>query len=537
MLSSLVLICGMAVLLFVWIPGPPFRLEQFDLPKDFVLGVIGAICAATLALWQERRPWEPFLDASLAALLSWGTALSCVVSKDGHQAWHALGIFAAATCIYLLARQVAASADVEWLLLALCLIVGVFATVVLLEAWGGLPFISTFGRRPGGTIGNRNLAARVTCLTLPLLWRQLVLTRPRALRCLLAILVMISIAVIVLSRSRGSLIVATALVAALPVAGWWLSGADDRREHKVCSTSRLWLAAVSIGVSTAVFIPNRMGWRPTEFADSARRVLDYSSGTGLGRVIQAQVTWRMIQSAPLLGVGPGRWSVLYPAFSRAGDPSVNFGAFYPGPQVPRNDALGFVAEYGTVGLVLGLLFVGALTHHALRMLRCSAALTRQSGLLILAIGTAALALGLFDSVVRVAPTIALIALFVGLMPGVNYSGDPCTKKTRHRLDLGLRALLAAYGFAGILLARGALQDLACLRILNSARTVGDLYRAVAVSPSNSEARILLALALVGARRCDLAKPHIAQAALLEPLSEVVGDLRVRCNTSAGRSLP
>lgn len=527
--ASFALLIGLILLPFSWVPGPPFRLEQFDLPKDLVFGALGIVCALHMVL-RGRVPWDTAIDAPLAAGLCWGALLTLSVATNVDVAWRALGSLAAALSLFLLARRVGGESGADVVYRAICVALSVVAALVLLETYGGMPVISAPGRGPGATLGNRNLAARLLCLSLPLLWRQVFATDRAAIQRLLMGMVTITTAAVVLSRSRGAWIVAAALLIGLPATSWLLCQHSRSVEgmQRMRTTTRRWTVAILIGGMFAILLPNRLSWSPADFASSASRILDYRTGTGRGRVIQAQTTWRMIRATPLLGVGPGNWSIVYPAFAPADDPSVKVSAFYPAPQVPRNDVLSFTAEFGLPGLTLALASVIALLARALAMARSFEMVTQQAGLMLIALAVAAAILGLFDSVVRVAPTVAVLALTMGLAMGEGAPSTVRPRADRPGSHVARRALLVGYACASLLFARGALRDLAALRIVSSAKTVEDLYRAVAVAPSNVEARMLLAYVLVRLDRCDMAQSHLRRAAQLQPFSGAASRLGAQC---------
>ena len=524
--ESYTLIIGLALLLYTCLPGPSFRLEQFDLPKDVTLGILGVVCALGVAT-RGPVPWESAMDAPIAACICWGGVLTLLVATNADTAWRTIGTFAAALSVFLLARRVGAEPQSEMLFRAISVEVAGVAAIVLLETYGGIPFISEQGRGPGGTLGNRNLAARIFCLSLPLLWRQMVLELAPATRRVIMGMVMLTISAIVISRSRGPWIISSVLVISLPLASRLLSSSGS--VERVRTAAKQWSAAIIIGGLLAVLLPNRMGWTATDFESSASRTLDYQTGTGRGRVIQAQTAWRMIRTSPLVGFGPGNWSIMYAAFAPEDDPSVKIGAFYPAPRVPRNEVLSFVSEFGIPGLVLGVVSLIALFARLVPMLRRADIIVQHSGLMGLAIGGAAALLGLFDSIIRVAPTVGLLALMLGLVVGQNRARSIRARKGRVSSDFTRRGLVIGYAWASLIFARGALQDLAAFRILTSAKTIRDLYRAVTIAPNNVEARMVLAYVLVGANRCDLARSHLEQAARLQPFSASVRALGTTCD--------
>jgi O-antigen ligase len=402
----------------------------------------------------------------------------------------------------------------------------VVLVVVLFEAFGGIPLMSSPGHRPGATLGNRNLAARVACLSLPLLWYQLVLAKRNIAHCIFAVIVASAVAVIVISRSRGAFVVACAQLIAIPMAArWWV---DKPIVPSVRRASLLWAMAVAIGVTSAVVLPNQLRWSASDLIFSAKRVSDFRTGSGRGRVIQAETTMRMIGATGLRGVGPGNWSTWYPGYAAPGDPSVRLGSFYPAPLIPRNDILGFLAEFGLFGFALAVASIIALLAETAAMIRQPDVSQRYLGLLIVAILIANFLLGLFDSVLRVATTVGLSAIVVGLALGASAQNiSPLTERRPGSAAIR-RLVVLAYACGALALARGAWQDFAALRIITAAHTVGDMYRAVSAAPNNIEAQMLLGYVLIGVKRCDLAQPHLTQVARLEPYSLAVKALQKQC---------
>src|SRR5207237_4118390 len=127
-------------------------------------------------------------------------------------------------------------------------------------------------------LGNRNVAARVLCLGLPLVWRTSVMANRRGVRVSLSGVVAITIAAIVLSRSRGAWLVTTLLIVALPVTSWMLSHPPHRKYYWNATAN--WMSGAMIGIVAGLMLPNRMGWTPADIQSSAQRVFEYAAGTG-----------------------------------------------------------------------------------------------------------------------------------------------------------------------------------------------------------------------------------------------------------------
>jgi len=460
----------------------------------------------------------------MLGLLCWGAILTLLVAVNPNLGWQAVGSFGAGMSVFLLARHLGGSSASEAAYAGLCGTVLILIILVLLEAYGVIPFISEPGRRPGATLGNRNLAARVVCLSIPLFWRQLVLVEAAIKQRIVAGIVALAIVVIVVSRSRGVWLMTAALVIALPALSLLLP--EVRSIQSINARVRLWAASIGLAVAAALIIPNRLGWESQDFLRSARSSLEYQSGTGRGRVIQAETTLRMIRAAPW-GIGPGNWPVIYPAYAVPGDPSISASAFYPAPRVPRSDAVSLTAEFGSLGLAIALLSVIGFLRRATSMMQTGNVRAQCSGIMVLSVGTSVALLGLVEPVLRVAPTLALAALVTGLAMGEAARFDP-HRSTLNTWRSAPNALVAACACASIFFAAGSLRDIAALRTLRSARTIVDLYRAVRLAPHNAEARMLLAYVLVGANRCDLAEPHLTRAIQLQPLSGTARHLSAQC---------
>lgn len=524
-LAPFTLVAGVAVLLYSFLPGPPFRLEQYDLVKEVALLVLGALCAVHLLL-APRIYTKGVLDLASPAILAWGAVLTVIVAVNPDAAWRLTAIYAAACLLFLLARNVSSSSDVDWVYTAVCgLFVGL-ALIVIFEAWGLIGFISAPGRRPGGTLGNRNLAARVVCLGLPLLWRLLVTARRTLTLAFVGAAIALAFAAILVTRSRGVWLVAATLFVGLPIASSFLW--HRATAHRVPGAASVWVVSALLGVVLVLLLPNHLGWREQDFLSSAQALLDYQSGTGRGRVIQMQTSLRMIKSAPWLGVAPGNWSVIYPAFAQAGDPSVNLNAFYPGPQVPRNDPLSFAAEYGIPAALVTLAVAYLAFRSTVATITSSDKAVQLSGLMVLAVFIAASALCLFDSIARMAVSAAVTAVLLGLGSGEGarqrraHAEVPAWRRRYIRAFVVVLGTIAAFGAAK------SMRELAAFRIVRRLSSIDELYEAVRIAPSNVEARMLLSFALVGTRRCDLVEPQLAAVARLQPYTRSVQNVRAEC---------
>ena len=525
--QELALALFLLLVLLPFLPGASRRIEQFDLPKEAALGMIGIASAFSVLSSASRRPLGVALWR-VGLVFGWASLLALVVAPNQSIAWRTIGGFAAAVSLLMFAVATGTRSEgrrFSRLVGGMSLVV---SGLVLLEAFGGSPIFSAPGQAPGGALGNRNLAARVLCLFLPLLWFGLVSTvRDKGGRWML-VPIGCAVAAIVISRSRGAWLVGSCLVVGLPLCWRWYNQQRIDNRDGAPAIGRWYLSAF-VGVTFAIALPNKLSWETHDFMASARSLFAYDSGTGRGRVIQAATTFRMVSALPLTGVGPGNWSVVYPGYSSMGDPSVRPYAFYPAPRVPRADLPSLASELGLIGMALLVMLSLDVFRHVRRAFALGgweqrewlgvAAITSLAGLL----------LGFLDSVIRPAPTVATLCVIVGFAVGRGSSrvhGElphETAAASRFRRVV-LTCLLLASGTHAF----AALQDIASLRILHRSRDEAQLRRAVDAAPANVEDRLLLSFALALANRCQEALPHARHAARLQPFSLSAQRLVAQC---------
>lgn len=517
---SCILLAGLSCAILVWWPGPPYRPEQFIWPKEVALGITGLLCSIG-AMWHRRLVIVPRIDAPLVALFLWSCTLALAVAEDHHAGWRSIGSLGSAISVFLLARQ-NDEAGANWYIeVVTCGLLGALSCAMLLEAMGAVPFFSEPGRRPGAMLGNRNSAARLLVLGLPLVWKRLVVAGTRVSKCALASIISTIIAAVVMARSRGAWLVGMLVLSLLPAASLALARAHIHRQE-VRSLS-WWFVSAALGILAATAMPNRMYWTFGELQSSLRRSLDAKHGTGRERVLQAVTTWRIVVDNPITGVGPGNWSRAYADYAAQDDPSLTPQALFPAPPVPRGDVHGFAAEVGLPGLIVAVFVAGGIVSGARRATRCSACDIRSSAIAAIAIVFATLAFGLIDPVLRLPPSLCFVAVVVGVELSTVRKFFGASAAPNY-----FRSGVVALGVTGLLTATDAMRDIAALRVVSSMRTFGDLYLAVRLAPDNVEVRSLLGAALVKVDRCDLAVPHLARAQERVPRSGALRLLKSRC---------
>jgi hypothetical protein len=391
-------------------------------------------------------------------------------------------------------------------------------------------------RAPGGVLGHRNSAAHLMVLATPVL--ALLAVRAQRRRELLPVCAALAmaVAVVVLSRSRGAWLAAmvtgaSVLAAAVRAVGW-----------RTLATRRagLVLGAALFGALAAAALPNRLDWRE-DGGETLRHLADYESGSGHGRVVQYLQTLKMVGDHPLLGVGPGRWTLTYPQYAIAGDPSFDPAALVPTNRLPQSDWTGLAAERGLPALLLLVLAGLAMARRCTRALRGDMARAstkrptdggRAPGLAALGVLVAAAVLGTFDPILlQPLPSFFILLVLGALVP----SGPP-------RVQVSLRPALRP-ALAGLLLLLAAAplavstRQIWAATLLVRGRGPEALARAVRANPGDYRLQAMLAGHLVSQRRCDLALPHIRAAQLLFPTAPAPRSLRQACRRSVPDAAP
>lgn len=513
---------GLALVFFVYIPGEPLHPNQFGFPKEIAFGLVATFYALDF-LYRNEKVRIDLINGPALALLVWSAFLIPFTAINRSTAIHDVGMFAAGLLFFLYARKNASNADTDKVYTLLCVLVGTLAALALLESFGVLPWISTAGRRPGATLGNRNVLARVLCLSLPLIWRQTQISNATRQICLLYGVSVITVAAIVFSRSRGAWLVACVLALSCPILSMTLC---ENHVHHHCHWKRvMWVLGLAVGIAVALLSPTRLGWNREDFASTGSRVFDYQTGTGRGCVIQAKSTLGMIRDYPLRGVGPGNWAIVYPRYAAAGDPSFAPNEIVPVPTIPRGDELYFLAELGLPALVFGVLTLLGIFMCGKRLIVSDDPAATSLGVMLFAVTAGVVLLGFVDPVLRMAPLLVFVSYSAGLAVGESSRLVPSHSTSRR---ISTHFPMVVCGLLSLLFAVGALRDTAAFQILRSAHSVNDLYRAVAVAPDNVEARAWLGEVLTADGRCDLAATQLNRAAALQPFSRFIKQLRTRC---------
>lgn len=518
------LVGGLFICLLVFLPSSILWAERFTLPKEVVLHA-AAGAAALSCLMRARRLRFDAIDTLIGSFLGLGLLSTLLVAVNPWFAGRSIAVMVSGALVFWSARTLAEEGHGDRLLMGSMLAVGALASTMLLEAYGVLDGLSTHGRSPGGTIGNRNRAAHLLVVALPVLWLCIVQARRHLSLSLLLALTAASTTAIVLARSRAAWL-AMLLLTVGAAAAWPLI---RRKETKWSVRTATFVGAAAFGAMVAIFAPNTLAWTSaTPYTDTLQRLTDYETGSGRGRVIQYANTLRMVREHALLGVGPGNWTVAYPRYASPGDPSFLPHFLRPTNLLPHGSWIAIAAEWGLPALLLLGLAACLLATSARRSIRSAESPDgRCRGIVLLCVLAALLVLGAFDPVLQLPAMMFLVALVVGALV-------PARCPTR-AFPVGGRMRSIAVGFLATLMLISSLQS---GRRIYAAHLVGSwslrhespfrLERAARIDPANYEAHVLLGAFWIRQGRCDLALPPLRRAARLFPTASPIPELRARC---------
>ena len=353
LLTAVAVLTGVAPLVVV-----PGLYDFANLPQSALLELgAAALLADALAapVWRlrARRPEWPPLAAPLAAWLAW-SALACAWSPSAALALRLWGHWLAAAIVYALLFHLADHGKDLRPVAAAALAAGaVIAGLGIGQALWGWTFVPQ-AFPPSATFANKNIAAQfaVGVLPLGLVW----MTGSRRDRSAAALAMALLVVFVALTRTRSA--AAALVVETLVLAAWWGRG-------------RRWLraaAAVAAAVMVAVIA---LQWRAASPGSAARVSVQ-------GRAAIWRNTLVMIREHPLVGVGLGAHSLVYPAYHRRAVVDPLFSSRVQ-LDFAHNDYLQLVAELGVAAAAL-LAILGVAFARLVRQARARAP-TGEEGVL------------------------------------------------------------------------------------------------------------------------------------------------------------
>ena len=489
-----------------------FELDRFFVPKELVLHLAAALAGllAMRALWRMSVTRVDLLLAGYLGL----SALSALFATNRWLAFRALAVTASSILLFWIARTLREAGLARPLLGALALAVVAAAATSLLQTYGlDIDFFSV-NRAPGGTLGNRNFIAHVAAFGFPLLLLCALRAARRATYLRWAIATALTVAALVLTRSRAAWLAFAAVMLVLIAAS--LISAPLRRERAIWKRLAGVIALSAACVALSLALPNALHWHGRNpYLDSVRNIAGYSEGSGRGRLVQYGHSLLITLHHPLLGAGPGNWPVDYPLRAARNDPSrdPNDRGMTANPW-PSSDWFACISERGIAAFVLYALAFLRMTASGIRQLR--RAIDAQEALTAVAllgvIAGAAVA-GTFDAVLL----LAVPAFLVWSALGALRVPEETPPRASWRFVV-VAVLLVSIG--GVF--RSASQ-IAAMDIFTTHSDRASLVRAVRIDPGSY--RIQMRLARVGGRvRCE----HARAAHALFPTAFAPGEAGRGC---------
>ncbi len=373
--------------------------DSLGTPKRVVIQV-GAFVLLGWSAWRTKtlRLPQPFTLA-VGLFLLWALA-SLQWSVDLSLGWWTWLQWTACAVIGWVVLQADLSArQVRGLLWAMAGSGTVVALIGLAQAWFGWAWIPQ-AIPPAATLANRNMAAQVMVLTLPLAATLVFLARKRS-EFLGAALALICTSTFLFHTFTKSCWLGLAVGCVVAVVLGWRCGWRPR----VSSSRLLTLGAAALVALVAINITAK-GWRfrlpeiasyltgladePETNTSEADRLQARSSRSVSIRATFWRNTMVIVREHPVAGVGLNNWRVAYPDATLRGvtDPTLRLNLV---PDRTHNDPLQIWSELGTVGLGLAFVIVVLFfteTHFAFR-----AAVAREDRLVLIGSLAALAAIG------------------------------------------------------------------------------------------------------------------------------------------------
>ena len=516
------LILGAFAVVLVALPYKAFDLDRFFVPKELALHVTAAV-TGLIALVRRPRPALSRVDTLLIGFLILG-AISALFAENWWLATRALAVTGSGIAIFWVARALTAAGYERALVSGLAAAVVAGAVTALLQAYGYEPEYVSLSRAPGGTLGNRNFMAHLSAIGTPILLLSAIEARRRWTFGVATTGCALVAAAIVLSRSRAAwlaLIFGGAVMAAL---GWRFRAAwsAERRRRRL----RIMAGVAALSVVAALLLPNALEWKSdSPYLDSVVGVVNYKEGSGAGRVVQYRNSMRMAIENPVLGVGPGNWSVEYPRFASRNDPSLNTEGMTSNPW-PSSDWVAIVAERGFPAiLLLGVSLLGLLVGAWIRARSSSVPLERLSAVALAATLVIATIVGLFDAVLLLAvPSLFVWAIVGSLSPIARPRAElPATIRGP---VVGVAVVMAAL----VLLRSGG--QIAAMAVYTAAPTTAQAARAALFDPGSYRIHIRLAQSYAARGDCKRVRQYAGTARELYPNAPEPKRLLRRCGVPA-----
>lgn len=507
-LATAFLQLGLVAVVLVALPYKLFELDRYFVPKELVLHVVALLLAA-LVLSRARSFTIDAADGLLLIFLAW-SALSALFATSWWLAQRALSLSIASAIVFWTARRLGAEERYRSILAAAGVATTLAAVVGLSQAYGLETEYFSLNRAPGGTFGNRNFVAHFCVIGLPaLVW--ITITARHSSGALAGTLGCGAVAaLLVLSRTRAAWLAALVTFTVI-VPAFWFSRRHWAGRGVGGRLARIGLTTV-VATAVVIALPNQLNWRSdSPYLDSALRVVDYSSGSGRGRVAQYLNSGRLALDDPLFGAGPGNWPARYTQFAPRNDPSIADDGRTANPW-PSSDWVAFVSERGTVAAVA---LAGAFALLFLWSLRGWSMLGSSDAVLARVAGTATivatLVVSAFDAVLLLAAPALLAWSVIGATSGIGRRGREIVLSGGRRFAAVASLLL----LPGLALTRSVAQVTSITLVGEGGSRAGWIAGAN-WDPGSYRANLRAAQLLAAARRCGSAGYYARRALALAP---------------------
>jgi hypothetical protein len=358
--ASVLIRIGVVAVALAALPYKLFELDRFFIPKELILHS-AALGVGALVLLRSRLKID-LVDSFIAVFIAW-SAISAIFATNYWLAQRALGISVSSAVLFWGARCVSSAGLYRPITVACALATVVAAVTGLVQAYAFDSIYFSQNRAPGGTFGNRNFVAHFVTIGLPVLVYVTATARTSMGALAGSVGIGLVAALLVMTRTRAAWLAVLVTFALLSIPLF----AARRYWRGTQTGGRLARAALAatVAVATVIVFPNRLNWRSdSPYLDSALGVVDYSSGSGQGRLAQYKNSMGIVFADPVFGAGPGNWPVRYVRFAPGGDKSLNDAGMTDNPW-PSSDWVAFLSERGVVAVIalagaLALLFFSAL---------------------------------------------------------------------------------------------------------------------------------------------------------------------------------
>ncbi|MDP8998999.1 MAG: O-antigen ligase family protein, partial [Myxococcota bacterium] len=425
-LALLASVAGVLVVLLIFAPGlqAPFLVpKRAALEISASVGLLGfVLCRASTG----RPRWTGSVTAgALLVLATSGIAWMAAASRPGG-APYAVDALARWGSLFGIACGASVLADIpdarQRVLEGTVMGAAAVAAIGLLQHLEILPFAIPVISTPGSTFGNRNIAADVMAMALPL-GAGAAFGRPPRARISIFCAMALILGFLGVTRARGAWIggvcgLGTTIV--LLRRGWL-------RPRNIAA-----VAAALVALGVAASMPGRFNAR--DVGDSKR----YSSiGSVLKESFDTRSTalrtrlglWRrtaqMVRDNPLFGVGPGNWPVEFPRYAEPDAARDGVLSATLAPRQAHDDLLERTAETGIFGLIgLGFLAVAVTLAVRHRLAAGDEQPTRTGPAAAAGALAAVTALSIVSFPLEMPGTLAMTGLALGFVAGIPPSGGP-----------------------------------------------------------------------------------------------------------------